>query len=292
MVYDITEVITKHKKSVNCISFHTAVMQHNRLLVRDSLNQPILVIEFSLCREGRRLHVRPLINCHLELNQCPGSSYSVDEGGDELCEFRQESLAQNECSLGTSYEETGSDCNSYNSLADDDDDQLTLYTCRQCCTVGQDELVIPKHRNCSLSSDSNHTIVCRYCREEVKYCYYNDHLARCSEHCEHYRCGIGNTRRHYNHDHRSCSLEEISSSVANCTAVQERCRYCREELRNCYHDGHLVRYQGYFTDHKFSNSTKIGPYNQNCEIAAECISEEESQICGSHFTVNCTAVCH
>ena len=77
-------------------------------------------------------------------------------------------------SEGISYEETDSDYNdnSYNSL----DDQVTVHTCRQCCTVGHDELVIPKLHNWSLSSNNEHTTVCRYCREEVNSSYYDHHL--------------------------------------------------------------------------------------------------------------------
>jgi len=127
-----------------------------------------------------------------------------------------------------SYEEVGSD-NSY-SL----DDQLTVRTCTQCCTVEQGELVIAKQHNWSLSSHSDHTIVCKYCREEVKKCYYDDHLVRCSECLMDCRFNCGNcsisckkVKQHY----RGCeaAIEYVSEEetqhigynfTVNCTAVE------------------------------------------------------------------------
>ena len=138
------------------------------------------------------LYAKPVVvtNCHPHQQQCPFDSYSMNNDEDEVFDSKQEDVSDSEMksdqwslySEWISDEETGSDYNDYNSYNSLDDDQpTTLHTCRQCCTVGQDELVIPKHHNWSLSSDSNQTIVCRYCREEVKNCYYNDHLVRCPE---------------------------------------------------------------------------------------------------------------
>ena len=114
------------------------------------------------------------MNCQLQ-QQSPGSSYSLNEAEDEVSE--QEIIRMESDHEEMSYEETGSDHNdnSYNSL----DDPLTVNTCIQCCTVGHDELVIPKlHNN---SSTSNHTSVCTYCRERTKKRHYQDHPIRCTE---------------------------------------------------------------------------------------------------------------
>ena len=118
--------------------------------------------------------------------KCPTNDYS--KSNNEAA--KQEVISKSEMesdqwslySEGISYEETDSDYNdnSYNSL----DDQLTtLHTCIECCTVGHDELVIPKLYNWSLSSNNEHTTVCRYCREEVNNSYYHHHLVTyCKKH--------------------------------------------------------------------------------------------------------------
>ena len=54
--------------------------------------------------------------------------------------------------------------------------------------VGRDELVIAASSYNWYSHDYIHTIVCRYCREEMNSCYYEDHLVSC---LESYKCGLG-----------------------------------------------------------------------------------------------------
>ena len=142
----------------------------------------------SILREHNLPAMPVTVTANYQLQQqCPGSSYSLGEDGDEVFQLKQEDISKSEMesdqwslySEGISYEETDSDYNdnSYNSL----DDQVTVHTCRQCCTVGHDELVIPKLHNWSLSSNNEHTTVCRYCREEVNNSYYHHHLVKCSE---------------------------------------------------------------------------------------------------------------
>ena len=169
--------------------------------------------------------------------QWPSDSYSIGDDEDELfkTKLRHFSISEMESdqsslySEGISYEGTGSVNNydSYNSL----DDQQTLDTCRQCCTLGRDELVVPKLHNWSLSSDSNHTTVCRYCREEVKNFYYDHHLVRCVEHWKQYGCDFKNAKAS-SHDQacKHCSVEDTRhfndcTFTVNCTAVQETTSY-------------------------------------------------------------------
>ena len=47
-------------------------------------------------------------------------------------------------------------------------------------TIRLDELVVDEHYHNWWTLPSDNTIVCRYCREEVKNRYYDDHLVRCS----------------------------------------------------------------------------------------------------------------
>ena len=71
---------------------------------------------------------------------------------------------------------SSSDINNKESDKDDLDDHI-----QQCKQVGQDELVIAASSYNWYSHDYIHTIVCRYCREEVNSCYYEDHLVSCLE---------------------------------------------------------------------------------------------------------------
>ena len=111
-------------------------------------------------------------------HQSPTNAYSKRDNKatkkEDMSKSEMESDQWSLYSEGISYEETDSDYNdnSYNSI----DDQVTMHTCRQCCTVGHDELVIPKLHNWSLSSNNEHTTVCRYCREEVNNSYHDHHL--------------------------------------------------------------------------------------------------------------------
>jgi len=61
-----------------------------------------------------------------------------------------------------------------------DKDNLDDHT-QQCKQVGQGELVIAASSYNWYSHNHIHTIVCRYCREEVNSCYYEDHLVNCLE---------------------------------------------------------------------------------------------------------------
>ena len=169
-----------------------------------------------------------------QYQQWPTASYSMDDDGDELFKTEQgyvsiSKMESDQWSLyseGISYEETGSVYNddSYNSLGD----QQTFDTCRQCCTVGRDELVIPKLHNWSLPSNSNHTTVCRYCREEVKNCYYDHHLVKCVEHWKEYGCNFKSTKiSSHDQAYKHCSLEHFIdyTFTVNCTAIQETTSY-------------------------------------------------------------------
>ena len=175
--------------------------------------------------------------------QCPVSVYSLGEDGDEVFQLKQEYINKSEMesdqwslySEEISYEEADSDYNdnSYNSL----DNQVTVHTCRQCCTVGHDELVIPKLHNWSLSSNNEHTTVCRYCREEVNNSYYDHHLVNCSEQligCK-YGCGRSLIPRKKIQHCQDCEMtrenvweevqHNINNFIVNCKAVQETARY-------------------------------------------------------------------
>ena len=174
-------------------------------------------------------YAKPVVvtNCHPHQQQCPFDSYSMNNDEDEVFDSKQEDVSDSEMksdqlslySEWISDEETSSDYNDYNSYNSLDDDQLTtLHTCRQCCTVGQDELVIPKHHNWSLSSDSNQTIVCRYCREEVKNCYYNDHLVRCLAEWKKLHCRSNQQRQ------ETREFTERDFSI-NCIAIQETAHF-------------------------------------------------------------------
>ena len=165
--------------------------------------------------------------------QWPSDSYSMGDDEDELFKMELEHISISEMesdqwslySEGISYRETSSayNNNSYNNL----DDQQTLET----CTLGHNELVIPKLHNWSLPSDSDHATVCRYCREEVKNCYYDHHLVRCMEHWKQYGCDFKNAKT-YSHDQacKHSSVEETRhfngcTFTVNCTAVQETTSY-------------------------------------------------------------------
>ena len=164
-------------------------------------------------------------------------SYSMGDDGDELFEdvgiSEMESDQSSLYSEGMSYEETSRDHNydSYNSL----DDQPAVDTCR---TIGHDELVVPTHHK-SLPSDSEHTTVCRYCREEVRNCYYDHHLITCSEYLIACRYSYGRfsiphkkKREHYQ-EHKMAvdytSEEHVYDNnitcAVNCIAIQETTQY-------------------------------------------------------------------
>ena len=167
--------------------------------------------------------------------QWPSDSYAMSNDSNELLEIQQEGVGMKSdqwslLSEGISYEEISSDHNgdSYNSL---DDPQQTT-TCKQCCTLGSDEMVVPKFHNWPLSTDNSHTTVCRYCREEVKNCYYDQHLVKCVEHWkEEHGCALKRTQT-YSHDqaNKHYSSEETRhindyNFTVNCTAIQETTFY-------------------------------------------------------------------
>ena len=67
------------------------------------------------------------------------------------------------------------------------------------------------------------------------------------------------------------------------------CKYCREEVKNCYYDGHLVRCSGYKTVCKKSNHLLMCYKNdQECKTLTEQFSEETEENCT--FIVSCIAV--
>ena len=122
-------------------------------------------------------HQHPINNCAMakdEANTMQGDisvnelrsdrfseGISYEETGTTQGDTSMNELKSDQWSLfseGISYEETGSDHNgdSYNSL----DDQQQTTTCEQCCTLGSDEMVIPKLHNWPLSTDNSHTTVC------------------------------------------------------------------------------------------------------------------------------------
>ena len=202
---------------------NTHRMECNKVLVRRPSSQLVLVIELSSpCKECDSCP-KPVVNCHLQQHQCPAMDKVEDEVFESISETKSDQSSLH--SEGISYEETGSvyDYDSYNSL----DDQQTVDTCRRRrCS---DKLVIPKHdNNWSLPSDSDHTTVCRYCREEVKNCYYDHHLTRCTEcstdfriSCE--RCSLQCNKT----EKQGCKIaRELGPQYSNhqfivtCTAVQ------------------------------------------------------------------------
>ena len=192
----------------------------------------------SILREHNLPTMPVTVTANYQLQQqCPGSSYSLGEDGDEVFQLKQEGMSKSEMesdqwslySEGISYEETDSDYNdnSYNSL----DDQVTVHTCRQCCTVGHDELVIPKLHNWSLSSNNEHTTVCRYCREEVNNSYYHHHLVKCKEKWDENGCSLKNkNRRLCDQEHNRSNVEDTrhgnnNSFAVNCIATEETACY-------------------------------------------------------------------
>ena len=125
---------------------------------------------------------------------------------------------------------TGHNGDSYNGL---DDDQQQSTTCKQCCTLGSDEMVIPKLHNWPMSTDHSHTTLCKYCREEVKKCYYDCHLVKCVEHWkeEQHGCDLKRVQT-YSHDqaNKHYSSEKTRhfndyNFIVNCTAIQETTVY-------------------------------------------------------------------
>ena len=196
------------------------------------MNMSYIYGECKLCPKPAAV----ITNCQLHQLQ-PTDSYSMGDDADELFETKQEDISISETksdqsslySEGISYEETGSyySCDSCISL----DDQPAVDTCR---TVGHDELVIPTHHR-SLPSDSDHTTVCRYCRGEVKNCYYDHHLVRCSEYLIDYKFGCRKLsiphkkiREYYQEREAVKSLNTEDKTehngynfIVNCIAVQE-----------------------------------------------------------------------
>jgi len=106
---------------------------------------------------------------------------------------------------GASNRETGKD---------DLDDHI-----QQRKQVGQDELVIAASSYNWYSHNHIHTIVCRYCREEVISCYYEDHLVNC---LESNKCGQGHclvVDKMVQVTGRLMTLSSDISFVMNCVAV-------------------------------------------------------------------------
>ena len=159
-----------------------------------------------------------------QLQQCPGSSYSMDDGGEEIFEIQQEvsgngseveSDQQSLYSEGIGYEETGDDG----------------YKCRQCCTVGHDELVIPRSHHNSLPI-GHHTTVCKFCKEMVKNCHHQDNTVRSSE-CSK-DCRFSCERERYLFPHK-----KAQQNCQECQTVTEHSSekllqyYCHSFAVNC-----------------------------------------------------------
>jgi len=120
-----------------------------------------------------------------------------------------ENTTTNHLSSSSSY------INHYRRTSEDDHIQ-------QCEQVGQDELVIAaaavSSDNC-YSQDYAHTIVCRYCREEVNSCYYEEHLVSC---LATYQCVQGDCLdKIVQVVGRQVRSSSDNSFVVNCIAVQE-----------------------------------------------------------------------
>ena len=153
-------------------------------------------------------------DCQLQ-QQCPGSSYFMDEGGEELFEIQQE-VSDNSSEMesdqwssyseGISYEETGDDG----------------YTCRQCCTVGHDELVIPRSHHIPLLAD-HHNTVHTCCKEMVKNCHHQDYTVQCSKYSK--DCRFSCERERYVFPHKK---------------AQQSCQECQAETE--HHSEQLLQY--------------------------------------------------
>ena len=196
-------------------------MQCDKALTGGPSNQVVLMIKLSCaCRECKS-YPKAVMDCQL---QCPGSSYSMDEGREELFEIKEEignsemeSDQWSSYSEGISHEETG----------------INTHTCSQYCTVGHDELVIPKLHNNPLPIDY-HTIVCTYCRETAKDYHHQDHPVRCSEcskdctfSCERYLFPHKKAEQHCQecllvteHVDKQMQYYYSHSFVVNCTPVE------------------------------------------------------------------------
>ena len=109
---------------------------------------------------------------------------------------------------------SSSDINNKETVKDDLGDHI-----QQCRQVGQDELVIAASSYNWYSHDYIHTIVCRYCREEVNSCYYEDHLVSC---LVSYKYGQGDclvVDKMVQVTERQVTSKD--DFVVNCVAVQE-----------------------------------------------------------------------
>ena len=194
-----------------------------------------------------------ITNCFLHQQQCPINNCTMaeDEATTTQGDTSMNALKSDQWSLfseGMGYEETGTDQNgdSYNSLDDDqqqatifsegigykktgtdhngdsynslDDDQHQTTTCTQCCTLGSDEMVVPKLK-WTLSTDTEHNMSCRYYREKVKDCYYDHYLVRCMEHKQ-------ENQEHSYHEYKDCYQQAAGQFIncdfaVNCIPVEE-----------------------------------------------------------------------
>ena len=109
-----------------------------------------------------------------------------------------------------------SDTNNRETSKHDLDDHI-----QQCKQVGRDELVIAASSYNWYSHNHIHTIVCRYCREEVNSCYYEDHLVNC---LEGNKCGQGHclvVDKMVQVTGRLVKSNSDKFFVVNCVAAQE-----------------------------------------------------------------------
>ena len=130
------------------------------------------------------------------LQHSPVSSYSRGNSKEELFMLEQDAENHNDSrensrELLIFKQDLEVQASKYHKIKDD---QLILHNEEQPSGVlaseehftiskRSDELVVNEHHH-NWIQPSDDTIVCRYCREEVKNCYYDDHLVRCS-------CNIG-----------------------------------------------------------------------------------------------------
>ena len=159
--------------------------------------------------------------------------------------------------------------------------------------TAEDKLFEINQRNFEMKSDQSSLYSEGISYEEISsghnYDSYNDQhtVHTCIQWCTS-RCDELVIPKHHN----SWSLPSDSTHT---TTV---CRYCREEVKNCHYNKHLVRCSEYLPDYYRINCERCSvrckkaekQYSQECEMATELVSGKETQNSGHQFIVNCTAV--
>ena len=83
------------------------------------------------------------------------------------------------------------------------------------CPVGCGQLVLTDNVHQHLTTNCTATIICNYCREEVRWCYYRGHLIRCSQFpmmCV-FGCGRGYIPRNKMKEHYQ-SCDQAKQAIA------------------------------------------------------------------------------